>query len=240
MGPKPFTPLKLNDNETFDKVFSVPIAPGNHTNGVHSSHVGETPPPLEGKPSPTEESPLILPDDVKITSPEPITEDESNYIPRTPSTAERRKIFEVRSNSKDNENDDTDNNDHNVIFERASIQRSSIAERRKMYENRSLSVQETTSTISEKGDASPVMMRRKESIKKKNLDQSKDEQNRSNVSITRQVSSDGSKTIETPVAVPVPKRTSTVFGNFCKLVICMNHRAHEESDFQVVCQNFAT
>lgn len=57
------------------------------------------------------------------------------YIPKTPSTAERRRLFETRTSSKENEPEDNfDTTDQTASFERNSAQRNSIAERRKMYE----------------------------------------------------------------------------------------------------------
>lgn len=81
-----------------------------------------------------EESPVHLQSDLNGKNVEEEANDDSGYVPKTPSTAERRKLFEERSNSKENENDD--NFDGSDGFERMSLQRSSIAERRKMYENR--------------------------------------------------------------------------------------------------------
>lgn len=133
LGPKPFTPPKFNESETFDKVFSVPIAPPVYpTNGTHEAKAE----PEKDK-SPTsdlEESPVHLQSDLNGKNVEEEANDDSGYVPKTPSTAERRKLFEERSNSKENENDD--NFDGADGFERMSLQRSSIAERRKMYENR--------------------------------------------------------------------------------------------------------
>jgi coronin-7 len=139
----------------------------------------------------------------------------SGHAPKTPSTAERRKMFE--SNTKENEPEDNfDVIDQSGTFERASVQRSSIAERRKMYENRSQSVQETPTVIIEKAGGSPVMLRRKDSFKnRKNAeDVLKDDNSRKSGQVSKQLSLDhqaGKKGDN--FAAPTPKRTSTVFGN---------------------------
>lgn len=100
-------------------------------------------------------------------------------------------------------------------FERSSVQRTSIAERRKMYESRSQSTQETT--ITEKAEAankSPIMMRRKDSLKsrKSSDDILKEEAQSRAAPMARQQSLDPQAGRKTEVAAPTPKRTSTVFG----------------------------
>lgn len=139
---------------------------------------------------------------------------DSGYIPKTPSTAERRKLFE-KSNSKENEPEDGFDIMDQGNFERASLQRTSIAERRKMYESRSMSVQDTVSiTAVEKKDGSPVMLRRKDSLKnRRNADEVlKDDNNRRSVPISKQQSLDPLASRKSEIATPTPKRTSTVFG----------------------------
>lgn len=185
---------------------------------------------LPESPTATEEEDLAIPL-VEDVSPIPVEEnlesmelDNKNehidnnidveYIPKTPSTAERRKVFE--NNTKENEPEDNfDAVDQTTNFERASLQRSSIAERRKMYE-RSQSVQETTTTIIEKSSGSPVMLRRKDSFKnRKNVDDVlKDDNNRKSSQVSKQLSLDhqAGKKNENFASAPTPKRTSTVFG----------------------------
>lgn len=139
-------------------------------------------------------------------------------VPKTPSTAERRKLFENRSNSKENDAEDgLDGVEQSNNFERMSLQRSSIAERRKLYENKT---QDSGSiAITEKASESPVMLRRKDSFKMaKNITEDtplKEENNRKSVPFARQqsVPQCGGKKAEA-VATPTPKRTSTVFGKF--------------------------
>lgn len=188
LGPKPFTPPKFNESESFDKVFSVPTVPGviSSSNGITEEKIEE-----QQKQQQEEEE-----EEEKESSD---TEVDGDYMPKTPSTAERRKLFENRSNSKEQEDNFEDGN-----FERSSTQRSSIAERRKMYE-RSQSVQDT---VVEKPDASPVMLRRKDSLKKKN-----EEETRKSVPFAKQQSLDPQANRKNePIVVPTPKRTSTVFG----------------------------
>lgn len=138
--------------------------------------------------------------------------EETDYTPKTPSTAERRKLFENRSNSKENEQEDNfEVTDAGDTFERSSMQRSSIAERRRMYE-RSQSVQDA-SAMSEKADGSPIMLRRKDSYKnRKSEEESKAESNRKSVPFAKQQSLDPQANRKSELVTPTPKRTSTVFG----------------------------
>lgn len=144
---------------------------------------------------------------------------DSGYIPKTPSTAERRKLFETRSNSKENEPEENLDSADQGNFERASVQRTSIAERRKMYESRSISVQEQIGSAVEKKDGSPVMLRRKDSFKnRKNLeDVLKEDNNRKSAAVLKQQSLDPQPVRKSEVSVPTPKRTSTVFGKNIRL-----------------------
>lgn len=219
LGPKPFTPPKLNDPEnTFQKIFSVPPVPGQ--NGVTSeSTINKVVTPEEKEKTPTsdiEPAPLKDTENGKSgSSGEEETSCDSGYIPKTPSTAERRKLFETRSNSKENEPEESlDSTDQSGNFERASIQRTSIAERRKMYESRSMSVQEQMGNVTEKKDGSPVMLRRKDSFKnRKNVeDVLKEDNNRKSAAVPKQQSLDPQSGRKSEISVPTPKRTSTVFG----------------------------
>lgn len=137
---------------------------------------------------------------------------DSGYKPKTPSTAERRKLFEARSNSKENEPecDQFDSEDKLDNFERSSVQRNSIAERRKMYENRSQSVQEPATEKSE--SKSPIMLRRKDSLKTRKSSDDILKEEKESRPIPRQQSLDPLAGRKTEPVVPTPKRTSTVFG----------------------------
>lgn len=230
LGPKPFTPPKLNDSDTFNKVFSVPSAPVSisSSNGVQDEPVEtkeENTTPEEKEKTPT--SDLDAKNETENgkcdTSGEEETNSDSGYIPKTPSTAERRKLFENRSNSKENEEDNFDITDQSGAFERSSV-RSSIAERRKMYE-RSQSVQDSN-IISEKAGGSPVMLRRKDSLKnRKNEEVSKEDSNRKSVPIAKQQSLDPQAIRKSEV--PAPKRTSTVFGRVSKFRHLKGTPAHK-------------
>ncbi|XP_050498139.1 coronin-7 isoform X1 [Diabrotica virgifera virgifera] len=219
LGPKPFTPPNLADTEnTFSKVFSVPAVPGQTTTSFSqekdkSPTVEEIPEKTEAVNGKSEEN--HTKSDVgngkSASSGEEEASSDSGYVPRTPSTAERRKLFETKPNSKENDTEELDS----VDFERGSLQRASIAERRKMYESRSISVQEQGL---EKKENSPVMMRRKDSFKnRKNAeDLLKDDNNRKSMPIAKQQSLDPVGVRKSEVSMPTPKRTSTVFGRVSK------------------------
>lgn len=244
LGPKPFTALNFN------KVFTVPAAPNSDTNGTHESTTpvsAEPPkfitdnivaaPDLPTPKSPTSDLDVPLKgDDYKngksdsSSQDEEVTSSDSGYKPKTPSTAERRKLFEVRSNSKEKEkeneatdadNVDTTDDKASGNFERSSVQRNSIAERRKIYE-RSQSVQEPSSVTEKPENKSPVMLRRKDSLKNRNNKSVEDiikeepQETRPKKTMPRQQSHDpqANRKIEPVVAAPVPKRTSTVFGKY--------------------------
>lgn len=201
LGPKPFTPLKLNESDSFDKMFSVPVAPTCHTNGIHESLTEETA-------VPDNETAKIEEEVVEITKKEEGEEAkiEADQAPKTPSTAERRRLFETPASK---ETDATDNavESGDGAFERNTVQRTSIAERRKMYENRSQSVQEG---MMDKPDGSPSPLRRKDSFKSSRNDDISKSKSSSVASKTGGGDSQGLK--KEIVATPTPKRTSTVFG----------------------------
>lgn len=214
MGPKPFTPPKFNESESFDKVFSVPVAPGvtTSTNGLADSKI--VTPVAETVATPEEEKePEIKIADGDMNGKTALLQpEEAEFIPKTPSTAERRKLFENRSDSKENDQEDNlEVTDAASGFERSSMQRSSIAERRKMYE-RSQSVQDAPA-VSEKPDGSPIMLRRKDSFKnRKGEEENKAEVNRKSVPFAKQQSLDPQAHRKSELVIPTPKRTSTVFG----------------------------
>ncbi|KAK4887740.1 hypothetical protein RN001_004011 [Aquatica leii] len=248
LGPKPFTPPKLNETESFDKVFCVPPVPCPKTqNGTHETTEAITEPEAndecEADSNKLDLTPEVLNDSI-VTTPttaerkklfeppvqkenEPDNaqnaEEESNYKPRTPTTAERRKVFETRNDSKENDTEDNfDSTDQSGGFERGGSQRTSIAERRKMYENRSLSVKESGS---DKTASSPIMLRRKGSFKTQKEDEI--EENRKNVSIAKQQSLDPQMGKKTETSAPTPKRTSTVFGRVSKFRLLKGTPAHK-------------
>lgn len=188
----------------------------NSTNGVSET------PKLEEKTTPSQQQQ----DDKEEVTPDCDVngkiekEEEEDYVPKTPSTAERRKLFENRSSSKENTepDDNFDGGDATANnFERSSTQRSSIAERRKMYE-RSQSVQEAPPPVAEKPESSPVMLRRKDSLKNRKSE----EDTRKSVPFTKQQSLDPQAQRKTETVAPTPKRTSTVFGEYGASVVFAN------------------
>lgn len=133
---------------------------------------------------------------------------DSGYKPKTPSTAERRKVFETKVKDESPENEDAGN------FERGA-NRNSIAERRRLYESRSVSV--TDGNLAEKAMGSPTMLRRRDSFKTKS-EVIKEDEAKKTIPILRQQSMDPRLEKVEPVATPASKRTSTVFGknsNIC-------------------------
>lgn len=159
---------------------------------------------------------------------------QSHGKPKTPSTAERRKLYERRISSGSGEQDCTqlaadtlkfdDADDKVEDFERSSVQRSSIAERRRMYENRSVSAQETGTAERRSPNVSPTPLRRQDSYKSSKAggqDVVKEdvESKRPHI-VQRQHSQEQPAAGKTPpqdkkpepVTTPTPKRTSTVFG----------------------------
>ena len=95
-----------------------------------------------------------------------------------------------------------------ISFERGGSNRNSIAERRRLYENRSA----TDGNLAEKASGSPTTIRRRDSFKSKS-DLSKDEEPQplkksQPPSLLRQQSMD--PRLES-CGTPTPKRTSTVF-----------------------------
>nr|CAD7430472.1 unnamed protein product [Timema monikensis] len=153
---------------------------------------------------------------------------------KTQSTAERRKLYEKRISSMANEQDtvvdgadltkmDDSSDDKLEDFERASVQRTSIAERRRLYESRSVSVQDPAAVDKRSPTVSPTPLRRRDSFKTPKTP------------VSDSVKEEGSKrppipphkqeTQQTPppkvvapepVTTPTPKRTSTVFGRVSK------------------------
>ncbi|RLU25079.1 hypothetical protein DMN91_003171, partial [Ooceraea biroi] len=131
---------------------------------------------------------------------------DSGYKPKTPSTAERRKVFETKVKDESPENEDVGN------FERGS-NRNSIAERRRLYESRSVSV--TDGNLAEKAMGSPTMLRRRDSFKAKS-EVIKEDETKKSIPMLRQQSMDPKLEKVEPVATPASKRTSTVFGKVSK------------------------
>nr|XP_012219924.1 PREDICTED: coronin-7 isoform X1 [Linepithema humile] len=214
LGPKPFQAKSSSQEFSFDKVFSVPVAPNNdnNTNG-YQNDVNNA---VELNNTEADKSPTYAPNE-RVKDAEngksdssSIEEDanssDSGYKPKTPSTAERRKVFETKVKDESPENEDIGN------FERGS-NRNSIAERRRLYESRSVSV--TDGNLAEKAMGSPTMLRRRDSFKAKS-EVIKEDETKKSIPMLRQQSMDPKLEKPEPVATPVSKRTSTVFGKVSK------------------------
>ncbi|XP_036319532.1 coronin-7 isoform X4 [Rhagoletis pomonella] len=154
LGPKPFS--SNSGDVSFDKVFAVPVAPGSQEN-IHNLSSGGTadnggdtfsaPPPVaataQNKPD------LIVEIEIKKPHADNVSE---SIVQKTLSTSERRKIFE-QTHSESSENSTEGDDKPDAELRRFSAARSSIAERRRLYESRS------KSTVEEKSQ-SPVPLRR--------------------------------------------------------------------------------
>ncbi|CAG4938212.1 unnamed protein product [Parnassius apollo] len=189
LGPKPFSASSSSEEFSFDKVFSVPAVPGVAKSDSMTSPVSgsASTPPVTSTPIAKEteekEKSLSPTSDVEIPAAkaeeysngksdtsleEEINSSDSGYRPKTPGYAERRKMFEATDGSTQ-----------------------SIAERRRAYEARSVSV-----AADGEAPPSPAPLRRRDSLKsRKSPDR---EEKRSSVpNVTT-------------------KRTSTVFGKVSK------------------------
>jgi coronin-7 len=276
--------IKATTEFSFEKVFSVPVAPGHEAvNGILPNRHGNSWHTMDSESNGINQSPSFIENDylskgeecsdkkfektvdipispckdiVRLCEEEPKTgiglqnedasgrdsqpssgsfEDSlppsspvSHRKPKTPSTAERRKLYEKRISSVANEQDpqfatdalkSDDADDKLEDFERASVQRSSIAERRRMYENRSSSVQDAGTADKRSPTSSPTPLRRQDSFKSsKTCAQEETASKRSPVAVQGQQSQEQLRSGKTqdrkpePVTTPTPKRTSTVFG----------------------------
>lgn len=199
LGPKPFS---SNSGElTLDKVFAVPQAPGSQDT---LNSLDETiSPPATNKPD------LIV--EIEIKKPQRNGDSDGECRPKSLTTSERRKIFELNhSESSENSTEGEDKNE--VELRRNSPTRSSIADRRRLYENRSRSTQEEKIQ-------SPAPLRRelqraetmKPPTENKRISVPEGkllEEKRRNV--------DGIKKSATEAVITSTKRTSTVFGKVSK------------------------
>ncbi|CAL1674425.1 unnamed protein product [Lasius platythorax] len=213
LGPKPFQAKSSSQEFSFDKVFSVPVAPNNdnNTNGYQNEVNNVVEHNTEADKSPTFTPNERAKDAENGKSDSSSIEEDANssdsgYKPKTPSTAERRKVFETKVKDESPENEDVGN------FERGT-NRNSIAERRRLYESRSVSV--TDGNLAEKAMGSPTMLRRRDSFKAKS-EMIKEDEAKKSIPILRQQSMDPKLEKVEPVAAPASKRTSTVFGRVSK------------------------
>ncbi|XP_038104714.1 coronin-7 isoform X1 [Culex quinquefasciatus] len=235
LGPKPFSSTGSSAEFSFDKVFNVPQAPGSENgesqrdsneNSLASNGSVDEPASHEngnGKVDGEAASAEDLPDEVPLRAKE--TEEEDK--PRIISTAERRKsgdrekIFESKASTESEDQFDAALDDVSNQFERLSGQRTSIAERRRMYESRSQSVQEEK-------PASPVPLRRRESLKVRGEQKPTDEEampppasveftrNRSDLSKENLPADINKRNNSNNASNTASKRTSTVFGRVSK------------------------
>ncbi|XP_034669617.1 coronin-7 isoform X3 [Drosophila subobscura] len=172
LGPKPFS--STTGDVSFDKVFAVPLAPGSHENissvGQESSvgSAGGEPAPapaIAAHVQPSAKPDLIVEIEIKKKNERETIATAGNGVQKSLTTSERRKssadddessdkIFEQNSESSENSTEGEDRTDADL--RRFSSARSSIAERRRLYENRS------KSQVDEKAQ-SPVPLRREPS-----------------------------------------------------------------------------
>ncbi|XP_028164814.1 coronin-7 isoform X10 [Ostrinia furnacalis] len=200
LGPKPFSASTGNEEFSFDKVFSVPAVPGlpksDSATSPLSGPTATTPvstPPVVKEPVEEKEKSLSPTSDVDVAPnkeeytngksdtslEEEVNSSDSGYRPKTPSTAERRKLFET-----------TDGNNQ------------SIADRRRAYEMRSVSV-----AVESETPPSPAPLRRRDSLKSRKSPDREDKR----------------------ASVPnvATKRTSTVFGKVSKFRHLKGTPAHK-------------
>ncbi|CAG4960655.1 unnamed protein product [Colias eurytheme] len=149
LGPKPFSASAGSEEFSFDKVFSVPAVPGVKSDAT-SPVSGSTPVTSAPLSKDEEKEKSLSPtSDVEVAPKEEYTNgksdtsveeevnsSDSGYIPKTPSTADRRKMFETTDGVK------------------------SIADRRRAYEVRSVSAAPDT-----EAPPSPAPLRRRDSLK---------------------------------------------------------------------------
>ncbi|XP_030567472.1 coronin-7 isoform X4 [Drosophila novamexicana] len=150
LGPKPFS--SNTGDVSFDKVFAVPVAPGSHEN---ISNVGQE--NCSDVPAPGAKPDLIVEIEIQKSherEPSVAGNGNGNGVQKSLTTSERRKIFEQNSESSGNSTEGEDRTDADL--RRFSAVRSSIAERRRVYESRS------KSQVDDKAQ-SPVPLRRESS-----------------------------------------------------------------------------
>ncbi|XP_063703312.1 coronin-7 isoform X3 [Culicoides brevitarsis] len=230
LGPKPFS--SGNSTEfSFDKVFSVPQVPGGEVGEMKELEkpdlIPVERPTYFDEPSPKNEENILGKDS---TTPEEESEETvemrhktDDEIFKRPTTAERRKPTHDEANEMFEKNDSGDSSidstDDKGTFDRQTNQRSSIAERRRMYEKKSQSVMEDK-------PVSPALKRR-DSLKSRGEIKEEEPKRLSNVpeflrkasdltrdDISKRTTTNGTKKHE-PLATP-SKRTSTVFGRVSK------------------------
>lgn len=215
LGPKPFTPPKLSSSASvdqpsdassqLDKVFSVPSAPSN----TDPSPVAAAPPPLSPPPAPAvnggSHSPQQAdspPESLQANDSAGLSDDEK-LLNGSVSQLEIGESAVASEESAGGEGAEEQCDGRNVT----------IAERRRMYESRSMSVQEPGSPA-----PTPTPLRRRDSLKNSKGGKDTDTQaKRNSVAAPTQLST----------AAAVPKRTSTVFGRVSKFRHLKGTPAHK-------------
>ncbi|XP_034248908.1 coronin-7 isoform X3 [Thrips palmi] len=167
----------------------------------------------------------------------PLSGSSSPEKPKTPSTSERRKVFESRVSSTESQQnvevitsavDGVLLDEGKADFDRNSAQRSSIAERRRLYESRSMSIQDSGANKAK--TPSPTPLRRKDSLKKVNVEE---EVRKPAPAVQRQMSHEPTKSAKLePAVTPTPKRTSTVFGRVSKFRHLKGNPGHKSTHIE--------
>ncbi|ETN67844.1 coronin [Anopheles darlingi] len=192
LGPKPFSGSNTHGEFSFDKVFNVPQAPCSEMPDKDAANPAIVDQSQDANGEQNEEN-LCL-DGIKFTDEvEHGHERNYDYVEDTSviSTAELRKNYEKNISAESVDQFDVTVEEKGE-FDRQSSQRTSIAERRRMYEGRSQSVQEDK-------HGSPTLLR--SDLTKENVT---DTNKRSN----------SAQSIQNNTTVS--KRTSTVFGRVSK------------------------
>ncbi|XP_049299985.1 coronin-7 isoform X2 [Anopheles funestus] len=172
LGPKPFCSSGAAGDFSFDKVFSVPAVPGGElgTDKEGTSPVSSHPMVGDNGTGETNGNTIGMEPEQKDCSPtdnekpssEPMdeTDVETRQLPHAEllKPCEQEKIFERQASSESVDQFDSGSDDAKNQFERMSAQRTSLAERRRMFESRSQSVQDEKAS-------SPMPLRRLDSLK---------------------------------------------------------------------------
>ncbi|XP_035892917.1 coronin-7 isoform X1 [Anopheles stephensi] len=244
LGPKPFCSSGSTGDFSFDKVFSVPVVPGVEPGTEKESPLSAPPQPMmaagDGLQGETNGNTVtIAPEgspttDCGKTADEPMDQCdiETRQIPHAElrKPGEQEKIFERHTSSESVDQFDLGTDDAKNQFERMSAQRTSLAERRRMFESRSQSVQDEKAS-------SPTPLRRLDSLKARGEQKTSSDdtdlmpppgtdflRNRSDLSkenmpdiVKRSNSTAGVSSAATGANNNVAsKRTSTVFGRVSK------------------------
>uniref|UniRef100_A0A182PL45 Coronin n=1 Tax=Anopheles epiroticus TaxID=199890 RepID=A0A182PL45_9DIPT len=165
LGPKPFCSSGASGDFSFEKVFNVPAVPGTEQGSEKDPAAPAQ--AMSGDGEQTERNGNTVPSEPELkddsltgesgkTPTEPM--DDCDIDTRSLPHAELRKIFECYASSESVDQFDATTDDARSQFERLSAQRTSLAERRRMFESRSQSVQDEKAS-------SPTPLRRRESLK---------------------------------------------------------------------------